>query len=125
MKYLKIRLWFVSVCLQLLNNFNRHDFINLATEEFVEERFAGDEMLLIEEKLKMLFQLHMEMLLNLNLKITLMSMTIYCLFQKAKLITKQLLLINFFTCSSINQNKSSSTSFSSKTKDFRFCTRLL
>ena len=27
----------------LLNNFNRHDFINLATEEFVEERFAGDD----------------------------------------------------------------------------------
>ena len=125
MKYLKIRLWFVSVCLQLLNNFNRNDFINLATEEFVEERFAGDEMLLIEEKLKMLFQLHMEMLLNLNLKITLMSMTIYCLFQEAKLITKQLLLIIFFTCSSINQNKSSSTSFSSKRKDFRFCTQLL
>ena len=30
--------------LALLNNFNRHDFINLATEKFVEERLAGDEI---------------------------------------------------------------------------------
>ena len=29
--------------LALLNNFNRNDFINSATEEFVEEKFAGDE----------------------------------------------------------------------------------
>ena len=28
----------------LLNNFNRHNFINLATEKFVEERFAGDDI---------------------------------------------------------------------------------
>ena len=28
----------------LLNNFNRDDFINLPTEEFVEERFAGDDI---------------------------------------------------------------------------------
>lgn len=26
----------------LLNGFNRHDFINYATEEFVEDTFAGD-----------------------------------------------------------------------------------
>ena len=28
----------------LLNNFNRNDFINLPTKEFVEERFAGDDI---------------------------------------------------------------------------------
>ena len=28
----------------LLNNFNRDDFINLPTQEFVEERFAGDNI---------------------------------------------------------------------------------
>ena len=28
----------------LLNNFNRDDFINLPTKEFVEERFAGDDI---------------------------------------------------------------------------------
>ena len=38
---------YIMICISLialLNNFNRHDFINLATEEFVEERFAGDEI---------------------------------------------------------------------------------
>ena len=30
--------------LALLNNFNRNDFINSATEEFVEDKFAGDEI---------------------------------------------------------------------------------
>ena len=37
---------YIMICIGLivlLNNFNRHDFINLATEEFVEERFAGDD----------------------------------------------------------------------------------
>ena len=28
----------------LLNNFNKNDFINLATEQFVEDKFAGDEI---------------------------------------------------------------------------------
>ena len=28
----------------LLNNFNKEDFINLPTEEFVEERFAADDI---------------------------------------------------------------------------------
>ena len=28
----------------MLNNFNRNDFINSATEEFVEDKFAGDEI---------------------------------------------------------------------------------
>ena len=44
----------------------------------------------------MLFQRHMEMFLNLILKFMLISMVIYCLFQKAKLITKQLLPKKFF-----------------------------
>ena len=38
---------YIMICiglLALLNNFNRHDFINLATEEFVKERFAVDEI---------------------------------------------------------------------------------
>ena len=38
---------YIMICIglfALLNNFNRHDFINLATEEFVEERFTGDEI---------------------------------------------------------------------------------
>ena len=30
--------------LALLNNFNKSDFINLATELFVEDKFAGDEI---------------------------------------------------------------------------------
>ena len=38
---------YIQICiglLALLNNFNRHDFINYATEEFVEERFLGDDI---------------------------------------------------------------------------------
>ena len=38
---------YIMICiglLALLNNFNRHDFINLVTEEFVKERFACDEI---------------------------------------------------------------------------------
>ena len=38
---------YIMICiglLALLNNFNRHDFIKLATEEFVKERFAVDEI---------------------------------------------------------------------------------
>ena len=36
---------YIIICIDLialLNNFNRNDFINLPTEEFVEERFADD-----------------------------------------------------------------------------------
>ena len=33
------------ICLlALLNNFNKNDFINLANEEFVEDKFAGDDV---------------------------------------------------------------------------------
>ena len=38
---------YIMICIgliTLLNNFNRNDFINLPTEEFVEERFAGDDI---------------------------------------------------------------------------------
>ena len=38
---------YISICiglLTLLNNFNKNDFINLATEQFVEDKFAGDEI---------------------------------------------------------------------------------
>ena len=28
----------------LLNNFNRNNFINLLTKEFLEEKFAGDDI---------------------------------------------------------------------------------
>ena len=38
---------YISICiglLALLNNFNKNDFINLATEQFVEDKFAGDEI---------------------------------------------------------------------------------
>ena len=38
---------YVLICiglLALLNNFNRHDFVNVATEEFVEDKFAGEEI---------------------------------------------------------------------------------
>ena len=37
----------IAICiglLALLNNFNKTDFINLATEQFVEDKFAGDEI---------------------------------------------------------------------------------
>ena len=37
----------IMICIgwiALLNNFNRDNFINLATKEFVEERFAGDDI---------------------------------------------------------------------------------
>ena len=30
--------------LAMLNNFNRNDFVNVATEEFVEEKCAGEEL---------------------------------------------------------------------------------
>ena len=30
--------------LALLNNFNKNDFINLANEEFVEDKFVGDDV---------------------------------------------------------------------------------
>ena len=95
---------YIMICiglLALLHNFNRHDFINLATEEFVEERFAGNEIQDIKNTIN---QTEIKNALSathgnvpkFNLKFTLMSMTIYCLFQEAKLITKQLLLIIFF-----------------------------
>ena len=38
---------YILICiglLALLNNFNRHDFINVATEEFVEDKFLGEEI---------------------------------------------------------------------------------
>ena len=38
---------YILICiglLALLNNFNRHDFVNVATEEFVEDKFAGEEI---------------------------------------------------------------------------------
>ena len=38
---------YIMICiglLALLNNFNKNDFINLATEQFVEDKFAGDEI---------------------------------------------------------------------------------
>ena len=38
---------YIDICiglLALLNSFTRHDFINYATEEFVEETFAGDDV---------------------------------------------------------------------------------
>ena len=38
---------YILICVglsALLNNFNRNDFINLATEEFVEDKFAGEEI---------------------------------------------------------------------------------
>ena len=45
--YYKIFEEYISICiglLALLNNFNKNDFINLATEQFVEDKFAGDEI---------------------------------------------------------------------------------
>ena len=39
---------YIAICivlLALLNNFNKTDFINLATEQFVEDKFAGDELI--------------------------------------------------------------------------------
>ena len=38
---------YIMICiglLALLNNFNKSDFINLATEQFVDDKFAGDEI---------------------------------------------------------------------------------
>ena len=33
------------ICLlALLNNFNKNDFVNLANEEFVEDKFVGDDV---------------------------------------------------------------------------------
>ena len=45
--YYKIFEEYIMICiglLALLNNFNKSDFINLATELFVEDKFAGDEI---------------------------------------------------------------------------------
>ena len=94
----------IMICiglLPLLNNFNRHDFINLATEEFVEERFAGNEIQDIKNtsnqtEIKNALSATHGNVPKFNLKFMLMSMTIYCLFQEAKSITKQLILIIFF-----------------------------
>ena len=95
---------YIMICiglLALLNNFNRHDFINLATEEFVEERFAGNEIQDIKNtsnqtEIKNALSATHGNVPKFNLKFMLMSMTIYCLFQEAKSITKQLILIIFF-----------------------------
>ena len=38
---------YILICiglLALLNNFNKSDFINFATEQFVEDKFTGDEI---------------------------------------------------------------------------------
>ena len=38
---------YILICiglLALLNNFNKNDFINFVTEQFVEDEFAGDEI---------------------------------------------------------------------------------
>ena len=46
-KYYKIFNEYIMICiglLALLNNFNKKDFIDLATEEFVEKKFAGDDV---------------------------------------------------------------------------------
>ena len=45
--YYKIFEEYIMICiglLALLNNFNRKGFINLATEQFVEDKFEGDEI---------------------------------------------------------------------------------
>ena len=45
--YCEIFEQYILTCIGLLalpNNFNRNDFINLATEEFVEDKFAGNEI---------------------------------------------------------------------------------
>ena len=45
--YYEIFQEYIQICiglLALLNNFNRHNFINYATETFVEERFLGDDI---------------------------------------------------------------------------------
>ena len=45
--YYKIFEEYISICiglLVLLNNFNKNGFINLATEQSVEDKFAGDEI---------------------------------------------------------------------------------
>ena len=45
--YYKIFEEYIMICiglLALLNNFNRNNFINFATEQFVEDKFAGDEI---------------------------------------------------------------------------------
>ena len=45
--YYKIFEEYISICiglLALLNNFNGNDFINLATERFIEDKFTGDKI---------------------------------------------------------------------------------
>ena len=45
--YYEIFEQYIRICIglsALFNNFNRNDFINLATEEFVEDKFAGEEI---------------------------------------------------------------------------------
>ena len=45
--YYKIFNEYIMICidlLALLNNFNKKDFIDLATEEFVEKKFAEDDV---------------------------------------------------------------------------------
>ena len=45
--YYEIFQEYIQICiglLALLNSFDRHDYINSATEEFVENQFAGDDI---------------------------------------------------------------------------------
>ena len=58
----------------LLNNFYRDDFINLPTEEFVEERFAGDDIrdmknTINQTEIKNAFLMTRENVFKFNLKI--------------------------------------------------------
>ena len=46
---------YILICiglLALLNNVNRNDFMNVATEEFVEDKFSGDEVSAIKNRNK-------------------------------------------------------------------------
>ena len=72
----------ILICIELLallNNFNRHDFINVATEKFVEDEFVGAEIseiktLSIKQKSKTRCLQHREMFQILTWKFVRMFM---------------------------------------------------
>ena len=125
---------YIMICIgliALLNNFNRDDFINLPTKEFVEERFAGDDIRDIKNtinqtEIKNAFLMTRGNVFKFNLKIYAYVYEQLLIFPPSEIEYETITTNNFFfTCSSINQRQSSFTSFSHNRKYHRLSARLL
>ena len=114
--YYEIFKYYIMICIGLivlLNNFNRHDFINLATEEFVEERFAGDDKRDIKNtinqiEIKNVILMTRENVFQFNSKTYAYVYEQLLIFPPSEIDYKTITTNKFFlTCSSINQRHSS------------------